>query len=509
MLAKVKSYTLDGLVGYGVDVEVDINNGLPGYELVGLASTATKESKERVRSAIKNSGYFYPTKRLTVNLAPADTKKEGPSFDLPIAVGVLAASEQLEGKRYKDFMFVGELSLDGKLRHVNGIMPILISALQNGEKRFIISKDNEREASYIDGIEVYALENLREVVDFLQGAERQPVQTSSYQSTCQTHGYGVDFADVKGQAIAKRALEIAVAGGHNVLMIGPPGAGKTMLAKCIPTIMPEMTFEEAVEVTKVHSVAGILDGSVGIVTTRPFRTPHHTTTVPALVGGGTKAKPGEVSLANHGVLFLDEMPEYSRHALETLRQPLEDRKVTVSRVSQTVEYPANFMLVASMNPCPCGNYGSKTQICRCTPVQIHNYVSKLSGPLMDRIDLQIEVDNITYDEFRTKGEAETSAAIKARINAVREIERKRFEKDGILTNAEMTTAQINKYCKIDKDSERLLAKAFERLNLSARGTTRILKVARTIADMEGAEDIRPQHIAEAIQYRGLDRKYDR
>ncbi|MDE6302555.1 MAG: YifB family Mg chelatase-like AAA ATPase, partial [Clostridia bacterium] len=482
MLAKVKSYALDGLKGYSVDVEIDINSGVPGYEMVGLASTATKESKERVRSAIKNSGFKYPVKRITVNLAPADTKKEGPVFDLAIAVGLLVASEQVENKRYKDFVFIGELSLDGELRHINGIMPTLISAMQDGSKKFIIPSANAREASYIDGIEVYALSSLREVIEFLLGGEGQPIQTSSYEASCVKNGYGVDFADVKGQTVAKRALEIAVAGGHNALMIGPPGAGKTMLAKCVPTIMPEMTFEEAIEVTKVHSVAGILDSDIGIVTTRPFRTPHHTTTVPALIGGGAKAKPGEVSLANHGVLFLDEMPEYTRHALETLRQPLEDRKVSVSRVQNTVEYPANFMLLASMNPCPCGNFGSKTQICRCTPAQIHNYVSKLSGPLMDRIDLQIEVDNISYGELRGAQKAESSAEIKARINAVRALQRERFKNDGILANAEMGTREINKYCKIDESCERLLGKAFERLNLSARGTTRILKVARTIAD---------------------------
>ncbi|MEG2540318.1 MAG: YifB family Mg chelatase-like AAA ATPase [Clostridia bacterium] len=508
MLAKVKSYALDGLDGYKVDVEIDINSGIPSYEMVGLASVATKESKERVRSAIKNSGFMYPMKRITVNLAPADTKKEGSSFDLPIAVAMLASSEQLLSKTYKDFVIVGELSLDGKIRHVNGVMPLVISAMQAGESKFIVPTDNAKEASYIEGVDVFAFDCLRDVVDFLQGAEHMPVATTEYHAVCASRNYGIDFADVKGQFTAKRALEIAVSGGHNALMIGPPGAGKTMLAKCVPTIMPEMTFDEAVEVTKIHSVAGILDNQVGIVTTRPFRTPHHTTTVPALIGGGNRAKPGEVSLANHGVLFLDEMPEYSRHALETLRQPLEDRKISVARVLKSVEFPANFMLIASMNPCPCGNYGSKTQQCKCSPQQIHNYVSKLSGPLLDRIDLQIEVDNISFGELRGADRNESSAVIKERINKVRNIQRERFKDEGILTNAEMGSREVAKYCVIDDRCERLLQKAFEKLNLSARGTTRILKVARTIADIEGSQSIEAKHIAEAIQYRGLDKKYN-
>ena len=507
MLASLKSYALDGLVGYRVDVEIDINSGIPGYDMVGLASTATKESKERVRSAIKNSGYMYPAKHIVVNLAPADTKKEGPIFDLAVAIGLLAATGQLESKSYKDYVFIGELSLDGNIRSVNGIMPLLISAMQDGHKKFVIPAENATEASFIEGIEVYALGTLRDAVDMLSGVVYEPVATSDYSRAAEAHPYDIDFSDVKGQTVAKRALEIAVAGGHNVIMIGPPGAGKTMLAKCVPTIMPDLTFEEAIEVTKIHSVAGILDSSIGIVTTRPFRTPHHTTTVPALVGGGMKATPGEVSLANYGVLFLDEMPEYSRHSLETLRQPLEDRKVTVSRVMRTVEYPANFMLIASMNPCPCGNYGSKDQVCRCTPQQIHNYIGKLSGPLMDRIDLQIEVDNLSYDELRGKQAAETSATIRERVNRVRAIQRERFKGLDIRTNAEMGPKEMAKYCAIDSDGERLLARAFQKLGLSARGTTRILKVARTIADIEGSENIMPAHLAEAIQYRGVDRKY--
>ncbi|MBP5405205.1 MAG: YifB family Mg chelatase-like AAA ATPase [Clostridia bacterium] len=507
MLAKINSFSLNGLDGYKVDIEIDINAGLPKVEIIGLPDTAIKEAAERVTSAVKNSGYHFPVKRVIVNLAPADTKKEGSLFDLPIAIGVLAASGQISSAAYRDYVILGELSLDGKLRPVNGIIALLISGMQQGYTKFIIPKENAAEASFIKGIEAYCVGSLKEACGVIEGEGAEAIPFRDFASESQEDIYDVDFADVKGQFAAKRALEIAVAGGHNVLMIGPPGAGKSMLAKCVVSIMPDLSFEEAIEVTKIHSVAGILDGKKGIVTTRPFRTPHHSTTVPALIGGGAKAKPGEVSLANHGVLFLDEVPEYARHTLETLRQPLEDGTVTVARVEQTVRYPAHFMLIASMNPCPCGNFGSKKHICTCTPQSIRRYMNKLSGPLLDRIDIQIELDAVEFDELRRKEAEEKSSAIKERVMKAREIQRERFAAMPIYTNAEMSNRLIKEHCEIPSEAEAMLETAFKKLSLSARASFRLLRVARTIADLEGKKEIETAHVAEAIQYRSLDRKY--
>jgi|AntRauTorcE11897_2_1112592.scaffolds.fasta_scaffold00001_79 magnesium chelatase family protein len=508
MLAKIKSFGLTGIDGYLVDVELDLNNGLPSYETVGLPDTAVKEGKERVRSAIKNSGFKFPAVKIIVNLAPANTKKEGSIYDLAISTAILCASGQLEQKNCNDYIILGELGLNGDVRKVNGVLPILISAKQKGYTNFIIPSKNAKEASFISGVNIYAVDSLTELYTMLSELNlNNLVKVSSYTQLKEQSKHLSDFKNVKGQESAKRALEIAAAGGHNVLMIGPPGSGKTMLAKSFPSVLPDMTFNEALEVTKIHSVAGVLDTKTGILTKRPFRAPHHTASLVALTGGGKNSKPGEISLAHNGVLFLDEMPEYPRNVVEVLRQPLEDASIVVSRAAQTVEYPANLTLIASMNPCPCGYFGSEKQECRCTPSQIHKYLNKLSGPLMDRIDLHIEVDSVDYEDLKTKKEQESSVTIKQRVDFARSVQNERFDKTNIHNNASMNYEQFKNYCKLDGEGEKLLKQAFESLNLSARAHDRILKVARTIADLDGSEQILVEHVAEAIQYRSLDRKY--